>query len=82
MSELASSSSFCATEEHTTTRKTKAAGHFDTFVSSMITFAKNDDNSKFNEYLSSLLPIDIEKDYDETTVSDSESNDSDDEEEI
>ena len=48
----------------------------------MITFAKHDDNSKFNEYLSSLLPIDIEKDYDETTVSDSKSDDSDDEEEI
>jgi len=81
VSELVSAASFCATKEHTT-RKTKAAGHFDTFVSSMITFAKNDDNSKFNEYLSSLLPIDIEKDYDETTVSDSESDDSDDEEEI
>ena len=81
MSELVSAASFCATKEHTT-RETKAAGHFDTFVSSMITFAKNDDNSKFNEYLSSLLPIDIEKDYDETTVSDSESDDSDNEEEI
>ena len=77
MSELVSAASFCATKEHTT-RETKAAGHFDTFVSSMITFAKNDDNSKFNEYLSSLLRID----YDETTVSDSESDDSDDEEEI
>ena len=77
MSELVSAASFCATKEHTT-RKMKAAGHFDTFVSSMITFAKNDDNSKFNEYLSSLLPID----YDETTVSDSESDDSDDEGEI
>ena len=29
--------------------------------SSMIAFSKSDDNSKFNEYLSSLLPVNIEK---------------------
>ena len=46
----------------------------------MIAFSKSDDNSKFNEYLSSLVPVDIEKEYDNATVSDSESDDSDDEE--
>ena len=56
----------CATNLHTT-RKKKAAEHFDTFVSSMIAFSKSDDNSKFNEYLSSLVPVDIEKEYDKMT---------------
>ena len=53
---------------------------FSAFVSSMIAFSKSDDNSKFNEYLSSLAPVDIEKEYDNATVSDSESDDSDNEE--
>ena len=46
----------------------------------MVVFAKSDDNSKFNEYLSSLVPVNIEKEYDNTTLSDSESDDSDNEE--
>ena len=51
VSDLVSAASLCATKEHTTTtRKKKASEHFDTFVSSMITFAKSDGNSKFNEY--------------------------------
>ena len=33
----------------------------------------------FNEYLSSLAPVNIEKEYDNATVSDSESDDSDNE---
>ena len=45
-----------------------------------VAISKSDDNSKFNEYLSSLVPVDIEKEYDNATVSDSESDDSDDEE--
>ena len=53
---------------------------FSAFVSSMIAFSKSDDNSKFNEYLSSLVAVDIEKEYDNATVSDSESDDSDNEE--
>ena len=79
VSDLVAAASMCATNLHTT-RKKKAAEHFDTFVSSMIAFSKSDDNSKFNEYLSSLVPVDIEKEYDNATVSDSESDDSDDEE--
>ena len=79
VSDLVAADSLCATSLHTT-RKKKAAEHFDAFVSSMIAFAKSDDNSKFNEYLSSLVPVDGEKEYDEATVSDSESDDSDDEE--
>ena len=35
----------------------KSAEYFDTFVSSLIAFAKSDDNPKFNEYSSSLLPV-------------------------
>ena len=46
----------------------------------MIAFSKSDDNSKFNEYLSSLVPVNIEKEYDNATASDSESDDSDNEE--
>ena len=79
VSDLVAAASMCATNLHTT-RKKKAAEHFDTFVSSMIAFSKSDDNSKFNEYLSSLVPVNIEKEYDNATVSDSESDDSDDEE--
>jgi hypothetical protein len=79
VSDLVAAASMCATNLHTT-RKKKAAEHFDTFVSSMIAFSKSDDNSKFNEYLSSLVPVNIEKEYDNATVSDSESDDSDNEE--
>lgn len=79
VSDLVAAASMCATNLHTT-RKIKAAEHFDTFVSSMIAFSKSDDNSKFNEYLSNLVPVNIEKEYDNATVSDSESDDSDNEE--
>ena len=57
----------------------KASEHFDTFVSSTIAFAKSDDNSKFNEYLCSLLHVNREREYDNAIVSDSESEDSDNE---
>ena len=48
ISDLVSAASLCATREHTT-RKKKTVEHFDTFVYSMVTFAKSDDNSKLNE---------------------------------
>ena len=76
VSDLVAAASLCATNAHTT-RKKKVAERFDSFVSSMIAFAKSDDNSKFNEYLSSLVPVNVEKEYDNATVSDSESDDSD-----
>ena len=80
VSDLVSAASLRATQEHTTRKKRTAVEHFDTFISSMITFAKSDDYSKFNEYLSSLLPIDSDRVHDATTDSGSESDDSDDEE--